>query len=255
MTKEYITRQLLDLCAEQGVTCLYAVESGSRAWGFASPDSDYDIRFVYIRPQSDYLKITRPRDVIEHMGENDLDMVGWDAVKALGLLKKSNPSIVEWLSSLDSYYKNARAFTLLDDTMRQYFNPFTLAKHYTSVAVSHYDTYLQGKNNVAPKKYLYALRAILSAHFVTTHHTPAPIVFSELLSVSAIDSWVLTHINQLLALKARTKEEQAFPASTTLNSFITASIEKLYSLEPATRPAIDNDVIDRCFLNLLALKD
>src|SRR5262245_45585236 len=125
MDKNEITSRLMELCQQEGVKCLYAVESGSRAWGFASPDSDYDVRFVYIRPKDDYLKIDRPRGVIEYMGEDGLlDMAGWDTTKTLKLLKKSNPSAVEWLSSQEIYFKHDQAFQVLNKAMLAYFDQY-----------------------------------------------------------------------------------------------------------------------------------
>lgn len=65
--RERIIELLHSIEAEHGVKVLYACESGSRAWGFASPDSDYDVRFVYVRPLEDYLSLVPVRDVIEKM--------------------------------------------------------------------------------------------------------------------------------------------------------------------------------------------
>ena len=96
---ERIQRQLVEIEEERGVNILYAVESGSRAWGFASPDSDYDVRFLYIRPVLDYLRIRPMRDVIEVPITDDLDTNGWDIIKALNLFRSSNPALLEWLRS------------------------------------------------------------------------------------------------------------------------------------------------------------
>ena len=98
-TIDLIHRQLDEIESVHNVSILYAVESGSRAWGFASPDSDFDVRFLYVRPVLDYLRIRPMRDVIELPLTGDLDTNGWDIVKALNLFRSSNPALLEWLRS------------------------------------------------------------------------------------------------------------------------------------------------------------
>ena len=78
---------------------MWACESGSRAWGFPSVNSDYDVRFVYLRRTEDYLRASPLRDVIEIPISDELDISGWDLPKALGLFRKSNPPLLEWLQS------------------------------------------------------------------------------------------------------------------------------------------------------------
>ena len=97
--RKKIQTQLRRIEEEENIKILLAVESGSRAWGFASPDSDYDVRFIYIRRMEDYLKLEKVRDVIELPMDDVLDMNGWDLQKTLRLLYKSNPTLFEWFSS------------------------------------------------------------------------------------------------------------------------------------------------------------
>src|SRR5690606_13894549 len=99
--REEIMRRIRDAEQEHGVRVLYAVESGSRAWGFASPNSDYDVRFIYVHPHDWYLSVDLEdkRDVIEYEIVDDIDINGWDLRKALKLFWKSNPSFVEWMQS------------------------------------------------------------------------------------------------------------------------------------------------------------
>ena len=97
--KEQIIARLRELEEKENIKILLAVESGSRAWGFESPDSDYDVRFIYVRNKDDYLCLEEPRDVIELPIEGDLDINGWDLRKALRLLYKCNPTLSEWLKS------------------------------------------------------------------------------------------------------------------------------------------------------------
>ena len=97
--RERVVRQLKKVEQRDGVKVLYACESGSRGWGFASPDSDYDVRFLYVHPPEWYLRVEAPRDVIELPIDDELDVCGWEWRKALGLLKGANPTLIEWLDS------------------------------------------------------------------------------------------------------------------------------------------------------------
>ena len=128
-----------------------AVESGSRAWGFASPDSDYDVRFIYVRRNEDYLRLNPFKDVIELPINNILDINGWDLKKALTLFYKSNPTLFEWLNSPIVYMK-----TIFLDEIRniacRYFSEKHSLYHYISMAQRNYNEYLKG-DAVKVKKY------------------------------------------------------------------------------------------------------
>ena len=107
--RDTILSELDKIEQQYGVRVLHAVESGSRAWGFASPDSDYDVRFIYVRPKEDYLRLEKTRDVIELPIEGELDINGWDLDKTLRLLRASNPTLFEWFSSPIVYRETAFA--------------------------------------------------------------------------------------------------------------------------------------------------
>ena len=257
LSKTAITNHLQTLCISEGVGCIFGVESGSRSWGFPSPDSDYDVRFIYIRPQADYLRIYRPRDVIEYTDAvNDLDMVGWDAPKALRLLGKSNPSIIEWLHTPLVYMQDDKARDILLETAEQCFSSKALALHYTLLAESHVDRYIVRKEMIAPKKYFYALRSILSAEFVIQNNQPAPIVFEELLSSSAIPADIRTTIDELLAAKKVAGEKEQTVPIAPLNSYILDKLEELQPIArslPPTSTLTNEPVIEAAFQKLLAL--
>lgn len=97
--RERVLDELERIEREHDVVVLYACESGSRAWGFASPDSDYDVRFVYVHQPEWYQRVEEPRDVIERPLSDELDISGWELRKALRLMRKSNPALLEWLGS------------------------------------------------------------------------------------------------------------------------------------------------------------
>ena len=110
---------------EKGIEIIFAVENGSRVWGVESKDSDYDVRFVYKYPQEEYLKINRPKDNMRKMVD-DIDLVGFDWFKFMGLLIKSNPSCIEWLQSDIFYYGNKVAKDYLLAVIKEQFNPEAL---------------------------------------------------------------------------------------------------------------------------------
>lgn len=130
---------------------LLAVESGSRAWGFASPDSDYDVRFIYVRPQNEYLRLDPHRDVIELPIDDVLDINGWDMYKTLQLLHKSNPTLFEWFSSPIVYLETDFA-ERFRGIMNSYFSTKRGLLHYLSMAEKNYRNYLRG-DMVRAKKY------------------------------------------------------------------------------------------------------
>ena len=119
--KDIILRELKKIEEQKNVKIIMAIESGSRAWGFASPDSDYDVRFIYVRKEEDYLKLEKTRDVIEWKLDDVLDINGWDIKKALQLLHNSNPTVFEWCASPIVYWETEE-FEWLKDILPQYFS-------------------------------------------------------------------------------------------------------------------------------------
>ncbi|AKG33256.1 nucleotidyltransferase domain-containing protein [Paenibacillus durus] len=164
---------------EEHVRILYACESGSRAWGFPSKDSDYDVRFIYVRPVEWYLSIFDKRDVIERPISDMLDINGWDLRKALNLFRKSNPPLLEWLQSPIVYRENR----LITEQIRRIspltFSPRSCIHHYLHMARGNYRDYLQG-DQVKIKKYFYVLRPILACEWIEKYVTMPPIEFDQL---------------------------------------------------------------------------
>ena len=134
--KDLIIQKLKEIEQTENIRILHAVESGSRAWGFPSPDSDYDVRFIYLRQETDYLKITRPRDVIE-VQDGLLDICGWDLTKTLHLLKKSNPSLFEWAMSPVVYMVHPLWESFRPVLMEQFLSSCAM-RHYLSMANGNY---------------------------------------------------------------------------------------------------------------------
>ena len=173
-----IREKLMEIEHSEKCRILLAVESGSRAWGFPSPDSDYDVRFIYVRPIEHYLKLEQTRDVIELPINDLLDMNGWDLKKALCLLHRSNPTVFEWFSS-PIIYKQTDFVKKFKPILHHYFSSKSGLWHYLHMAEGNYREYLQG-DMVKAKKYFYVLRPILACRWILEKQVPPPMRFSEL---------------------------------------------------------------------------
>lgn len=142
--REVIIEKLKQIEQQENITILHAVESGSRAWGFESPDSDFDVRFIYVRPKNYYLKLEQTRDVLEFPINDLLDVNGWDLQKALRLLHRSNPSVFEWFKSLIVYRETAFSHEFIP-LMENYFSTKSGLYHYLNMADGNYREYLRGE--------------------------------------------------------------------------------------------------------------
>jgi predicted nucleotidyltransferase len=213
---------------EHGVRILLAVESGSRAWGFASPNSDYDVRFIYARPADWYLAVDleERRDVIEYPIVDDIDLNGWDIRKALRLFWKSNPAFVEWINSPINYIETgafaAGARTLLPSI----YSVEHGIHHYRSMAKTNYRGYLRA-DMVPLKKYFYVLRPLLSVKWLERYGTAAPIEFHKLLHLLDGQPQLLRDIDLLLEKKRTAPEMGLSTPVASLNSYIEAELARL----------------------------
>lgn len=121
--RERVLDELARIERERNVRVLYACESGSRAWGFASTDSDYDVRFVYVEKPEWFIQVDAGRDVIERPLDDELDISGWELRKTLGLLRKSNPTLLEWLDSPLVYRSEPAATARLRELAEAFYSP------------------------------------------------------------------------------------------------------------------------------------
>ena len=224
--REKILNKLNEIEQREKVKILLAVESGSRAWGFASPDSDYDVRFIYVRPRDAYLRLEKQRDVIELPIEGELDINGWDLDKTLRLLRASNPTLFEWFSSPIVYRETAFADEFRS-VMQKYFSSKRGLSHYLSMASSNYREYLKG-DTVKAKKYFYVLRPILACRWILDKGSPPPMLFSELMEAE-LDPVLLPDVNRLLDLKMNAPEIKTIPKIESINRYLDSSIEEARS--------------------------
>jgi len=204
---------------EEDVRVLYAVESGSRAWGFASTDSDWDVRFLYVRWPPWYLSIEPGRDVIEEPIDGDLDVSGWDVPKALRLLRKGNAVLPEWLASPVVYRESGSLASRLRAIVARDFRTKRALHHYRSMANKNYRDYLR-RPTVRTKKYLYVLRPLLACSWIEDEGAAPPVEFARLLDAQLPDGPVREEIDDLLARKKAGEELDEGPRVPLLNRFI-----------------------------------
>lgn len=222
-----IQEKLREIEGRENCRILLAVESGSRAWGFASPDSDYDVRFIYVRPRESYLRLNRLRDVIELPADDVLDINGWDLDKTLKLLYKSNPTVFEWFSSPLVYQTTPFAETF-KSVMRRYFLSKSSLWHYLHMADGNYRESLRG-GTVKAKKYFYVLRPVLACRWILERETPPPMQFSEL-AESQLPEYLEDTVRELLELKINAPEIQMIPRIDILNEYLEQSIVEIGEL-------------------------
>ncbi len=215
--------RVLDVLArierEHDVRVLFACESGSRGWGFASPDSDYDVRFIYVHRLSWYLTVEPGRDVIELPIDSELDVGGWELRKALQLLRDSNPTLLEWLRSPIVYRQDDAWAPRLRALAQDKFSPVRGYHHYVSMARKNLREHLHG-DVVRYKKYLYVLRPLLAARWIREGRGVPPMVFADLVAATSLDAALVAEIDALLEVKMRAGEAATSPRWVGIHDFI-----------------------------------
>lgn len=246
-----VPKKLQEIEKEYNATILLAVESGSRAWGFASPDSDFDVRFIYKRPKNEYLKLNTDRDVIELPVDDTWDVNGWDLDKTLKLLFKSNPTLFEWINSPLCYYKTD--FTdKIKPVLNEYFSVKNTVYHYLNTARNNMKIYLSGEK-IHPKKYFYALRPVLACLWVLEHQTPPPVLFSELTKTMLPDN-LLPSLDYLLDIKMNNPEKAEIAPVRDIDEFLSQHIEEIDKvMESLQRREYKSwDLLNEFFINEIA---
>lgn len=221
---EIILKELRKIEEDNNVEILLAIESGSRAWGFASPDSDYDVRFIYKCPEEEYLRLDQRRDVIELPIDDTLDINGWDISKVLHLLYKSNPTLFEWFSS-PIRYVDTDFRKRLDEIKDKYFVSKSGVYHYLSMAKGNFREYLK-KDMVRAKKYFYVIRPILACKWILEKQTPPPMLFTDLVE-SQLEEEMKPIVEHLLDLKMNSPEVKEIPRFDVLNAYIEKNLNEL----------------------------
>ena len=232
---------------ENNVCIFYACESGSRAWGFPSTDSDYDVRFLYIHPIEWYLSIDKKRDVIEKLITDEIDMSGWDIKKTLQLFKKSNPALLEWLHSPIVYSEKHSVIQKLKVLLPEYYSPVACLYHYLHMAQGNYREYMKGET-VWTKKYFYILRPIFACLWIEKNLGPVPVEFEVLVNRLVTDDKLKQEINNLLVKKKKGEELYRGPQIPMINDFIVNQLNRLetFKLEYGKQKT-NNELLNKLF--------
>lgn len=245
-----ISDKLTEIEETKKVRVLYAVESGSRAWGVESPDSDYDVRFIYVRRKEDYLRLEPKKDVIEWQLDEVLDINGWDLKKTLIQFHRGNATLFEWANS-PIVYRITQEWKEIYENSKRYFSKKAAIYHYYGTANSTYKQYLQ-EDTVKYKKYIYALRPLLACRFIESNHAVPPVRFEDLLRQD-LPKELLDEIAQMLAIKAQSGEKKQNPQMPVIRQFIEENIAKYGQLSKniVDDRMLDWEILDKVFLTVL----
>jgi uncharacterized protein len=253
LTVSEVKHRLLQIEQAETVRVLFAVESGSRAWGFPSLDSDYDVRFIYLHPPEWYLSVnleSQP-DVIERPLADALDFSGWDTRKALKLFAKSNPPLLEWLDSSIVYEDQFGFAERLRNLRSAFFSPIGCAYHYLHMAQGNYRTYLCG-STVWVKKYLYVLRPLLAVRWIEQRRGIVPMLFTRLLETISDHPDLVRDIYCLLQRKMAGEELDEGPVIPSIQDFINNEMSRLDTLNvQASKPRVDQEELNNLFREIL----
>lgn len=219
--KTTIQNKLIEIEQEYGIKILFACESGSRAWGFPSPDSDYDVRFIYKRAFEDYLSIESKKSHLAFPISDELDITGWDLSKALQLMTKSNTTLFEWLQSPVVYQEDSIFKEGLWQLCRQYFCARNNIHHYLGTARGAMET--MQDEDIKIKKLFYVLRSLLAALWCTEHHTIAPMSIFPLMSLLSDD--LSKKILSLIELKSTAPEGYAIKIEADVRQWIDVTFD------------------------------
>ncbi len=241
--EELVLLKLKEIEEAEHIKILHAIESGSRAWGFASPDSDYDVRFIYVRPQQYYLELQPKQDFIEWILDETLDINGWDLSKTLRHFHKSNATLFEWATSPIVYYTTPQ-WQKIYMACQKYFSCKSAMYHYYGTAKKNYYEYLTDEF-VKYKKYFYVLRPILACKWIEKKACPPPVLLKELID-EVLESEYKETIYQLLDAKMQMRESQKAPRIDQLNLYIE---EKLAYYKEVINAMTDDRIADWTALN------
>lgn len=229
--KIFIQQQVHDLEKKYAVRIVLAIESGSRAWGFSSKNSDYDVRFIYVRPLCDYLSVQQYRDVVEiDITHNDIlgvpfDFNGWDIRKALYLALKSNAVLAEWLQSPITYCSDESVVSDLLAFIRETADLATIKNHYYKLASNIWVQINENANLVKLKHYCYVLRPVLALRWISRNAVIPPMDMYSL-TMKVDDAALLKEINNLIAIKATAIESDLIHRNPTVDAFIESVLQE-----------------------------
>ena len=219
-----IIKYLNKIEKKKEVKILLACETGSRAWGFPSPDSDFDIRIIYVHKKDWYLSLSEKRDSIDLMFENnEIDITGWDLRKSLRLLQKSNPPLLERIQSPIIYKQDSEFVKEIKELANSQYSRIATIHHYLSMAKKFLDE-LKQNDEYKLKKFFYALRSATACKWIIEKETIPPIEFDEMISILDIKPKLKTRIKELISLKSTISESYFHKGENELIEFIEVCI-------------------------------
>lgn len=250
--KSAIINKLKEIENSEQIKILYAVESGSRGWGFESKDSDYDVRFIYVHNLDWYLSIEDKRDVIEYPISKQLDFSGWDIKKALKLCKNSNPPLYEWLNSSIVYLEEGDFAQKMRELIHKFYSAKASMHHYLSMAKGNYQVYLT-KEKVRIKKYFYVLRPIFACMWIEQYKTMPPMEFEKLFKAQKLDTELSDKIQRLLVRKRAGEELNIQAKIEVIDNFLEEEIRyhEDYVKILTVRSATKTDFLDAFFRKIV----
>ena len=245
-----ILTQLKDIEKKNNIKILFAVETGSRVWRMESSNSDYDIRFVYIRDAMSYQRIGKLPDSIDST-EGEHDFLGFDIYKFTKLLLNSNPATIEWLNSDIVYINDGETIVLFKIFIENNFNPKALYHHYRSMCKQNYLKYLKTSALMTHKKYLYCMRGLVNAKWVQLYNMIPPIDFKKTACKlrCKLPKDVQEKILEIIDLKKTGFEEVKVSKIHLFEKYIEEFLEKEDKIEP--RKITDYQEIQQYIWSLL----
>lgn len=253
---EKIIQYLDKIEKEKEIKILLACETGSRAWGFPSPDSDFDIRIIYVHKKDWYLSLSEKKDSIELMFENnDIDITGWDLRKSLRLLQKSNPPLLERIQSPILYKSDNDFLVEINELANSQYSRIATIHHYLSMAKKFREE-LKESEYYKLKKFFYALRSATACKWILEREEMPPIEFQKMIDGLNIESNLLNRIGELIELKATISESYLHKGENELISFIENCINSADE-QRNSLPSSNGDVtqLNSFFLKMLSQND
>lgn len=251
--KKVIQNTLQEIEKQKGIKILFGVESGSRGWGFSSKDSDYDVRFVYVRSKNEYLEINERADFLDFPINDELDINGWDLQKFLKLLYASNATPFEWMQSPIFYYKKDEVFNIIFEQFGSFYCQQTIIHHYLGLVRK----MLPDLDNptIKLKTLFYILRSLLAAKYSFVYTKFPPMEFSKLDHLIEKGN-VLFEIKRLLELKTNSSEKDISSISFDLKNFIKDTFHFLNSVDKIkSKGTFEVNVLNQTFLKILDYAD
>jgi predicted nucleotidyltransferase len=243
-----IQSELLRIAEDNNIRILYACESGSRGWGFSSPDSDYDVRFIFLHPTSWYLSVLPQDDGMDLFIDKELDINGWDIRKVLRLLIKSNATPFEWLQSPIVYQTDEDFKAALWSLSQHFFQARSSIHHYLGLSKNSFRKGVVNESEINIKKYFYVLRPLLAAMWIAEHKTAAPMTFADLMPALNPYPKIEEIVMDLWEQKLQLNEKDNIRMIPELNEFVHKEIVKCYSIaDKIEETAVRTDMLDAFF--------